>query len=114
MLQKDNSITVNTASQWCHASVPGRPTQVWFNFFLVYTSVVQFIMSLKMRWIGNWITLSYVPQWELDIILQNNIYKLNSDQAKALCWANTNTKRWKQRERMGLDMPVVLPINDGY
>ncbi|KAJ7976220.1 transcription factor RAX1-like [Quillaja saponaria] len=33
---------------------------------------------------------------------------------KALCWADTDTERRKLGERMGLDTPVVLAINDGY
>ncbi|KAJ7941051.1 Transcription factor myb36 [Quillaja saponaria] len=34
--------------------------------------------------------------------------------AKALCWADTDTERRKLGERMGLDTPVVLAVNDGY
>ena len=34
--------------------------------------------------------------------------------AKALCWAETDTERRKLGERMGLDTPVVLAVNDGY
>jgi len=33
---------------------------------------------------------------------------------KALCWADTDTERRKLGERMGLDTPVVLAVNDGY
>jgi hypothetical protein len=33
--------------------------------------------------------------------------------AKVLCWADTDTKGRKLGERMGLDTPVVLVVNDG-
>ena len=38
----------------------------------------------------------------------------NTNMAKALYWAITDTQRRKLRERMGLDTPVVLAVNDGY
>lgn len=34
--------------------------------------------------------------------------------AKAFYWNNTDTEIRKLRERMGLDTPVVLTVNDGY
>ena len=34
--------------------------------------------------------------------------------AKALYWAATDTEGRKLGERMGLDTPVVLAVNDGY
>ena len=34
--------------------------------------------------------------------------------AKALYWDNTDTKKRKLREQMGLDTPLVLAVNDGY
>ncbi|KAK7389241.1 hypothetical protein VNO78_24079 [Psophocarpus tetragonolobus] len=33
---------------------------------------------------------------------------------KALCWADTDIERQKLGERMGLDTPVVITVNDGY
>ena len=34
--------------------------------------------------------------------------------AKALCWTDTDIEKRKIGERMGLDTPVVLAVNDGY
>jgi len=40
--------------------------------------------------------------------------KKRTPTTKALCSTNTNTKRLKLGEQMGLDTSVVLTINDGY
>ncbi|MFQ6625145.1 hypothetical protein Gotur_003287 [Gossypium turneri] len=43
-----------------------------------------------------------------------HLAKIETPTTKALYWADTDTEKRKLGERMGLDTPVVLAVNNGY
>ncbi|XP_060171334.1 transcription factor RAX3-like [Lycium barbarum] len=53
----------------------------------------------------------------MDVINMTHSHFTNTQynmDGKADCWADTDTERRKLVERMGLDTPVVLAVNDGF